>query len=91
MSKAIWALSPMRIFEARIDASDKRVFAGYKVQVDFVAHQLGHIHFGFDLFSVNIRRDEIAIMHIFGADAKDDIFIGVCIIDFCVVGWDRQG
>ena len=41
---------------ARIDAGDEGVLAADQVKQDFIAHQLGHIHFDIDTFSIDILR-----------------------------------
>ncbi len=62
---------------ARINPGDKVVLAAHQVQEDFIAHQLGHIHFGFNRRSDDSRRSEHGVVNIFRANAKDDFFTSV--------------
>ena len=71
------------LFRAWIDTGNEDILAGHKVQEGLIPHQFGHIHFGGNLFAVNVRRGEIGIMDVLRADSEGDLLAVEVLLGRC--------
>ena len=62
---------------ARINAGDEAVIAGFQIDKDFIAHQLGHIHDAFHCLGIDAGGCKVRVMNVLGADAKDNILANI--------------